>query len=242
VETLNLLRRNPVLAQADPSRLKRLASACSVRLYPARANVVLAGTVQTHLLLVASGGLQLYRRNRETKTQLLVGVLEAPALFGDAELYAGARWAVSARAQVDTVTVEIPPIPFDALIGSDLAVAAGMYRETSARHFLTIEIIQVMGLQKTENKILRLLWERAKKVTGETRLPLSAVSQVNLAKALGVNRKTIARNMRSLERADLIRRQGDEWEILASERLFQSTLLTRHGFGASWKLPAGEED
>jgi hypothetical protein len=40
-------------------------------------------------------------------------------------------------------------------------VAFALYREACARHMLAIQLVQIFALQKTENKILRLISELA---------------------------------------------------------------------------------
>src|SRR5207249_1592072 len=94
VNVLELLRRNPVLAAGAERVLEKVARASETAVYEAGAVAARYGSAVTHVLLVASGQLELYRKNREAETQMLVGVIEPPALLGDAELYACSPWIV----------------------------------------------------------------------------------------------------------------------------------------------------
>jgi CRP-like cAMP-binding protein len=236
IEALPWLHRIPAFASANGASLARAAALSEVRSYASEKPVVRSGDAQTHVLIVAQGGLHLYRQNREAKTQMLIAIVRAPATFGDAELYAKASWMVSARSTDDTVIVHMPNRAFDELISENGPVAAALYRETCARLLLAVQVMQVHGLQKVKHKILRLLWEMAPAVesSGARVVPHS---QTELAKALGVNRKTIARNLQELEDEGVIRRSGSAVEILLPREALPLRPFTTGAPNAAWKLP-----
>lgn len=236
-EALSWLRRVPVFANADDAVLKRAAARSSVQHYPREKVVVRNGLPQTHILVVAQGALHLYRKNREAQTQILIAVVHAPATFGDAELYARAPWMVSARSVADTVIVHVPNDAYDELVAADAQVAAALYRECCARLLLAVQVMQVHGLQKVRNKILRLLWDRSRVRPESGSRRLAPLSQVELAAALGVNRKTISRNLRDLEREGVLRREGAEVELLLSEESRPWKPFPGRARSADWKLP-----
>ncbi len=235
-EALPWLRRIPAFAHAKDGALARAAAESEVRHYPARQQVVRAGAAQTHVLIVAQGALRLYRRNREAKTEILVAVVTAPATFGDAELYAHSPWMVSAAAVADTLVVHMPNAAYDGLVAGDGAAAAALYREACVRLLLAVQVMQVHGLQKVRHKILRLLWDAAATPERGARR-VASLSQVDLADALGVNRKTIARNLRDLESDGLIRRDGAAVELLLAEGDLPWKPLAGTDANARWKLP-----
>ena len=235
IEALPWLHRIPAFARANDASLARAAALSELRSYPSEKQVVRSGDPQTHVLIVAQGGLHLYRQNREAKTQMLIAVVRAPATFGDAELYAKAPWMVSARSTDDTVIVHMPNRAFDELIAENGPVAAALYRETCARLLLAVQVMQVHGLQKVKYKILRLLWEMTPAESSGARVVPH--SQTDLAKALGVNRKTIARNLQELEDERVIRRSGTAVEILLPREALPLRPFTAGAPNAAWKLP-----
>lgn len=234
MDTLGWLRKNPALGAGNPHLLTALAKVCGITACARNKVVARVGAQQRHILLIGSGTLELFRKNRTAGTQILVGTLSAPSLFGDAEYYAGMQhWGVSARTTEPTTLIEIPFKAFDTLIDSDGRVAAALYRETSARHMLAVQIMQVMALQQVQHKILRLLWAQGTVTEAGTRRAHLAPS--DLARALGINRRTIARNLEGLESRGLLRREGFEAEVLlTADAVFWQTLS--QGFGASWEL------
>lgn len=98
--------------------------------------------------------------------------------------------------------------------------------------------MQVHGLQKVKYKILRLLWEMAPAAesSGARVVPHS---QTDLAKALGVNRKTIARNLQELEDEGVIRRSGTAVEILLPREALPLRPFTAGAPNAAWIVRIG---
>lgn len=236
LEALPWLNRVPAFTRAGEAALRRLAAKSELRHYPREKQVVRSGAAQTHVLVVVRGALHLYRQNRETKTKILIAVVEAPATFGDAELYGKAPWMVSAKSVADTVIVHVPNAAYDQFVDSEGRVAAELYRECCARLLLAVQVMQVHGLQKVRHKVLRLLWQRSSGSGGAGGARVAALSQVELAEALGVTSKTIQRNLRDLERDGLIRRTGSEVEVLVAEKDLPWKPVSR-AQSADWKLP-----
>lgn len=227
------LRRHPILSKGRDEVLAAVAEASVVRFFEGGDRIVRNGAKQREVLLISAGKIQLSRRNRETDSQILVGLLEAPAIFGDAELYAKTDWVVTGTAVGSTAVVAIPNEVFDRMVASDHTLAAELYRDACARHMLVIQIMQILALQKTQHQILRLLWGLSTVEEGERIAPLS---QVQLAKALGLNRKTIARNLADLESAGLIVREKAQVQLRLPNDYPLWRDLAPHGLGASWRL------
>jgi CRP/FNR family transcriptional regulator, anaerobic regulatory protein len=242
MNALGLLRRNAALAKGSDAALRRLAHASKVRVFATGERLVHVGLAQRDVIMIAEGTVELYRTNREAQTQVLSGVLTAPAIFGDAELYGGraSGWAVSVMARVETTAVLMPIASFDSLIDSEHAVAAALYRDAAARLFLAVQIMQVLSLQKTQNKILRLLWRLAPAPADPSAPREIKVSQTELSRTLGVNARTIARNLVELEQSGFIRKNGNRVELLISSDAIVRRDMEDVGFGASWTLAMSE--
>lgn len=237
MKALAFLRRNPVLARGGGAALRLLAGRSEVRLYDTGAVVTRAGSPQTHVIMIADGRVELHRKNRKAGTQFLVGLLEAPQVFGDAELYAGVRWSVSATAVEPTTAVLMPNEDYDRMVSTDGGIAAGLYRDSCARHMLVIQIMQFLALQRTEHQILRLLFDLAPAPPSPGDPVVAPLSQVRLAQALGVNRKTIARNLKMMERGGLIEtKRGEAVLLVPREVVAIDDLTVMRCFGASWRL------
>jgi CRP-like cAMP-binding protein len=228
------LKHHPALGVAPTSALASLAKHCEFQDHEAGANVVERGAAMNRILLLVRGALALHCNNRSTEAQIYLGLLEAPALFGDAEAYAETGvWMASGVASERLVTLSIPVPTFKAFVKENPEVAVELYADATARHMNAIEIAQILGLQKTSHKVLRLLWSISTENGGLRRADLS-VQQ--LSQALGVNVKTVWRTVRGLEASGLLRREGRQVQLRVSEEEAFGGKLNVRGLGASWRL------
>jgi CRP-like cAMP-binding protein len=235
---LRLLRQNPALGLGGARELHELSRLCAVRDYDDGALVVSAGLAQTHVLAVASGRLELYRQDREQDAQMLQGQLGAPAIFGDAELYSGVGvWMVSARARPEATAVQIPIAAFDAYVSNDAKVAAALYRDACARHMLTVQLAQFMRLAPTERMILAVMRSAAHAEADDAFR--TRITKMDIARALGIDRKTVTRNVKSLEEKGIITQDGPDLVVRGSGARAEFADKT-FGLGAFWGMPSPE--
>jgi CRP-like cAMP-binding protein len=224
VRQLAYFIHSPLFSGTDGDDLRALADQAELRPADAGDIVIRAGMPQAHIVFLAKGKLAIYRRNKASDIALLLGMLEAPSLFGDAELYAGVPWMASARAETDVVCLMLPTKLFDDIVGRNVALAARLYRDASARHMLANHTAQTVVLYDVEVRIFRLLLDYAYRYgrrEGDNAIIERPISQVEMAAALGVNRKTIARTLKPLEEAGtVVRTDGEEsWQIVGLARL-----------------------
>lgn len=239
LEPLDILTRHPILGLGSKQSLASLAAASRGKRFSKGSAIVTTGTPQQEILVIASGQVALTRKNKEAQTQMLTGVINAPGIFGDAEYYSGCgRWIVTVRAASTAQLVFIPNAAYESFVRSESAVSYAMYRDASARHFLAVAINQVTALQKNANRILRLL--AAKNPDGpEKPVDLSIVA---LSQALGVNRRTVVRNLELLEEQGWLVREGTSVFLkLRDPKVFTIDDL-KGGLGASWTLPVSDEE
>ncbi len=232
------LRQHPIFGRASESVLTRFSERATLRHWTKGSFLVRAGDPFAHVYVFLSGGVELSRKNRDEGTQILLGQLTAPAVFGDAQLFGGAKvWQSSARVTRAMKGLVFLAADFDAFSRADRELAAALYREACIKHLLTIELIQVFALQKIQHKILRLLWSASAPPDGTNSRRLAHVSQVTLARALGVNARTVARAFKQLEDQNLIKRTSGAVELHVSDHAaFAGQLGTSGTSGASWSL------
>lgn len=223
----DLLKLSPAFQLSNPETLQQAAAQCEVKLFARRSLIVEAGAPHRELLMLTKGKIELYRRNRESGAQILICILEAPALLGDVEHLADARkWVTSVRTITACTVVTIPTRAFEELVSSEPKVAAALYREMAGRQLLMLEVMQILALQKVENKILRLL-------DNETLDQQKKVSVDRLAMTIGVHPKTVRRHLASLRTQGLI--EGAKREPRPTQKSNWRKLSD--GFGGSWELP-----
>lgn len=196
------LLRHPILARAEPTTLRRLAAASGVLVVEARRVVVRAGSTPTHVYVVVDGGLVLTRKDART---VLHGAVDAPSVFGDATWTAHAPWPVTAKAARAATIVRVPGPAFDRFVDDDPRVAAALYRVTCVRLAGQIQARLFVTRLSTDAQLVSLVRQLAARAPdGWARAAPTA-----LAAALGVDRKTVFRNLRDLVAKGVVERDGD---------------------------------
>lgn len=195
-DLLAQLRQHPVLAAAHAASLARLAERAQVRAYDAGSPVLRAGLSGQSVYFLIQGRVSLYARMRKDR-KMLCGLLDAPAVFGDDLMLGGPmHLSTSATAEGEVLAILVPTELLAELVERDAHLAKALYREACIRHARIGAILQFMALEPTEDQLLRLLTDLA---DGTTQVDRSVdLCQSGLARALAVDRKTIARNLKRL--------------------------------------------
>ncbi|MCC7382090.1 MAG: Crp/Fnr family transcriptional regulator [Deltaproteobacteria bacterium] len=236
MDILATLSTNPALASGDRTVLARVAEESELREYAKRGVVARLGSPVVHVLMVASGRVELHGRNRATKAHVLVSTLSSPALIGDAEVLSGTPWITGAKAAAPTAVVAIPRRAFEWLVTRDAGVARALYRDACARQALLMHVIQILALQGTSQKVLRLVWRSAERLCSGRAERSTQVSVSKLARALALNPRTIRRALQQLETDGHIRRTGSTVEFVQPKELPRWPELPSRALGAAWEL------
>jgi CRP-like cAMP-binding protein len=234
VKPLELLARGDLFSALPEAELTRLADASESRFIEPGSIIVRAEMPQRAIVYVASGKVSLYRKNGDVT--LLLGIVEAPSLFGDAEAAANVPWMISARAEEPAWCVMLPNAIFFELVSRSPELAYKLYLHTCVRHLLANHTAQSLALYDVETRLIRLLLDFARRfgrIEGDTAYIEKPLSQIDMAASLGVNRKTIARALKPLETRGIVSRSGEEapWVVSGLEALERS--LPKHLLGLS---------
>ncbi|MCC7380832.1 MAG: Crp/Fnr family transcriptional regulator [Deltaproteobacteria bacterium] len=211
------LSLSPTLAHARRESLLELAAQSTARTFEPRTLVIRAGLPVRHVLYVVDGLVALSTRD-PSASQLLLGLAEGPSFVGDDDLWGGGRWTVSGRALRASALLSIPRTTFEACVSNDHGFAAGLYREACRRHGRMRVALQSMATEPTEAQLLRLLWDLAEPSTVPGEIAAAPLCQSSLARALGVDRKTIARNLKRLVARGVLAVRGREVGLTADRR------------------------
>jgi CRP-like cAMP-binding protein len=216
VDAYGPLRTGALLRDVPDAELRKLSRRCTVRVLDAGEILVHAGSPQRDVAYLIEGMLLLYRRNKQRDITLMLGLLSAPSLFGDAEWAAAAPWMVTARAELDSAVVLLPNDLFATIVERYPSVAQRLYRDACVRHLLANHTAQVLALHDVETRLLRLLLDlgyRQGKRSGDELVIAPPVGPVALAAALGVNRRTITRALAKLVAERWLERGKERWVL-----------------------------
>jgi CRP/FNR family transcriptional regulator, cyclic AMP receptor protein len=236
VKPAQLLQRGDLFSDLSEGERQRLADASEARFVEPDTIFVRAEMPQHAVVFVAEGKVSLYRKNVERDVMLLLGIVEAPSLFGDAEAAAGVPWMISARAEERTWCVMIPNAIFFDVVAASRPLAYRLYVHTCVRHLLANHTAQSLALYDVETRLIRLLLDFARRfgrVEDDAAFIEKPLSQIEMAASLGVSRKTIARALKPLEEKGVVSRSGEEapWVVRGLDAIEKS--LPKHLLGLS---------
>lgn len=210
------------------------AALISVRSFGPDTTVVRAGSPQSAVLVLISGGLVLHARTLGTRRGYLAGLLEAPTLLGDLEMLSRAPWGYSILTNSSVTCVEIPNALFERLAKSDPTLAVELYRCSSIRGLRMRGTLERLLTEPLSRQLITLLWDVSQ--PGPEKLPVARLSQSKLARALGVDRKTIARNLARLAREGQVRVSGRDATLLRDRRATESQGGSAVRASGTWRI------
>lgn len=206
MDALRWLRKNPLFHEADPNAMRILAQQSEVRSCTKKDIVVRAGAQHAAVIFLADGTFTLYRRNQERDITVVLGVLHAPALFGDAELAAGVPWMETVRAEEDSVYLLLPNAAFVTFVRNQPNIIWKLYLDASVRHMVANHSLQSLALYDVKTRIIRAILDRVRR---EGRVEadvgyLETISIQDLAAAVAVNPRTVNRCLTELKKAKVL--------------------------------------
>lgn len=231
-QPLDLLRAHPFFSEAtfQPGDGDGLI----VRSLGADTVLLRAGATLRSVLALATGTAVLHARTAGGRRGYLAGILDAPSMIGDTEILTNSPSGFAIHTLVPTTLVEIPGETFERWIRRDSALAYSLYRSASvrsARLKLTLERILT---EPMPHQLMSLLWDLSH--VGPENLPVARVSQSKLTRALGVDRKTIARNLVRLSKEGALRVTGREAVLLRDRRGARAGEKGGRKGGGTWRI------
>ena len=211
------LRGTPLFSRVPEPVLQRLLRDSWARRYPANQVLWNEGDPGDALLVLEAGLLRVSRFTNLGQ-EVVLAVLEPPAVLGELALLDGAPRDASVLAQRPVTVRFVPRSTFVDLLRSEptmvdglLRVLAGWVRAGNARHVATVAL-DVPG------RFAAWLLARADRPGANGRVVL-ARSQGELAAELGTTRATLNRVIKGFEALHLIAVDGDAVRVLDRDEL-----------------------
>ncbi|MFO0728776.1 MAG: Crp/Fnr family transcriptional regulator [Myxococcota bacterium] len=233
-DAMTLLKRHPIFGTAP--LIAEDAAGLEVLKYPPDAMVVRAGAEQRAVLVLIEGTAALHARVRVGGRQFLAGLVDAPSVIGDEDRHAETPWSYSVRTARAATFVSVPNAIFDRWIRADATLASALYRSACVRASRMRNVLERMLLEPTDQQILTLLWDLSRPPAAPGDPAIAPLSQSRLARALGVDRKTIGRNIRRLTEQGVLRVQGREASLLVDRRQSMPAMPSLRRGVSTWRI------
>jgi CRP-like cAMP-binding protein len=171
----------------------------------------------TGVYLVQRGAMKL-AYNAPDGTHKVLAVVGAGESFGEATLFAGQRWLVSARAVADSTLLHVPATRVAEALARDAGLAEGLLATLSQRLARLLGERAALGARSgTERLVAYLLADAGEDATGPIELALPRKADV--ASRLSISPEHFSRVLGRLQSAGLIEVQGQRLRVPDPARL-----------------------
>lgn len=212
----------PYFLPAEPAPFARLFLTEGIRREVAKGELLKRGGESQRLFFLESGLCAYYAAEAENHRPTILSVLLPGRAMGDLTASVGTRCNVFTRALEKGVVRVVPPAVLTAALMKDPALAQLEIRSVIAKEESILEGMTANFIRPPAERIVICAKAlcRAKNVSpssGWHRLPLT-ISAERIGEIVNLNRVSVARQMSSWMKADLVRRDGRK--LLFSDQLF----------------------
>jgi len=233
------LEGHPVFAHVPPAVRQALVEA-GVAERPADGEVVLAEGDAPAFFVLTAGSVKVLYRN-EDGLELVVKLLEAPAVFGEMECIAGIGHLESVEAVERVRLLRVPAQAFLAAVRDSHALCANLLSDVAKRLCIAAQNERALAFHPVESRLAQLLltyldlYGLPCEGGHMIRIPLT---QEGLAQALGINRRSVTRALQRWSAEGLLDKRDGRYVITRREGLERVTdpHLLRIGYRSGAKL------
>lgn len=236
------LTDHPVFVGVDEAVRAGLVRAGAERAPEDGAEVLSEGAEPRFFVLLRGSVKVLYRA--EEGQQIVVKLLEAPAVFGEMECIAQIPHLESVLAVERVRLLEVPAEAFAAAVQDSHTLCANLLTDVAKRLCIAAQHERALAFHPVESRLAQLLLTYLDLYGLPTeggqmiRIPLT---QEGLAQALGVNRRSVTRTLQAWSKEGLLDKRAGRYVVTNQEGLERVTdpNLLRIGFRSGAKLGPG---
>ena len=196
--------------------LERIADGAQTLRIASGSYVFKSGETHKGFYVVVYGKVQLLLPNTSGEAKVLA-VMERGMSFGEAAMFMGIPFPVSARASDDTMVIFVPQDTLNPVLASRPAFALQMLARMSRRLHNLVQDIAAYTQKNARNRVAAYLFEQVQQGDkSSVRLPDRKQA---IASQLSVAPETFSRTLRQLQEDSVIRVSGYEVKIIDMKRL-----------------------
>ena len=200
-----------------PAAIRGLLVGATRALIPARSIIRPEADDTAHLDLVVSGLIRVHVSAADGRT-MTVRYCRSGAILGAATLYTRAGRTFGIQAVADSELLSLRPDVVRSVADRDLDVARALLHETSERVMSFVAELSGQAFSRVSERIARHLLDLASD-DGRPDMLVAAISQQQLADAVGTAREVVVRTLRELRDEKIVETGRDGVRIRDPERL-----------------------
>jgi len=214
-----LLENNPIFSAASPESLQRLIQSSVVRRYHPGEVVLAEGQPSRHVFALESGAVRVFHMSHLGE-EVALKLFSAPAIFGEAEAFCDIPYLEHVSAAEESRILVMPPAAVLRLLRAEAECAVRMLVDVATRLAIAAYNEKSLAFNPATIRLANYLLDHAEwtKQPGDEELRLD-LNQDQMAAAIGVTRRSIAKDIIAWQKEGVLVRRRGKYIILEPESL-----------------------
>lgn len=215
-QRVEILKNNPYFASLPPSALRELAAETQLRAYAKDEVIFLEGEECAGLFILAQGAVKLSKLSPNGR-EMIFRTLSEGDTFNEVPVFDEGVHAVNATALEDCQLWVVSAAPIREMLGRYPQMGRAVILNLAKNLRKFVDLVHHLSLYQVTQRLARCLLELPSDPVSGKRI--KKVTQGQLAAQLGTVREVLARALKELERAGLIRVARGTIEVIDEDRL-----------------------
>lgn len=216
---MSSLSTHPVFKNADPEQLRELERASTQRDYHTKTRILSEGEAASFVYALQTGAVRIFHR-AETGEEVLLKLLRAPAIFGEAEALSGLRHVENVEAVEPSTLLAMPVVPLARFLRQDGETALRFLMDVSARLAIAAYNEKSLAFFPSTIRLANYLLDYAmwfeQPDPHDYEIPLT---QDQMALAVGVTRRSVAKDMIEWQKEGILEKRQGRYFLLDLQAL-----------------------
>jgi CRP-like cAMP-binding protein len=231
------LREHPVFGLASVEARATLLAASTLRTYRDGDRVLSEGDPADRVFALLDGAVRVFHMSPEG-AEVVLKLFRAPALFGEAEAFAGGHYVEHVSVVGDAEILLIPTAALRTLLEGSAMAAVSMLADVATRLAIASDHQKSLAFDPVTVRLANYLldfaeWSNPPDATEWT----LRLSQDDMAAAVAATRRSVSKDITAWQREGILERRGDHYCLKDRERLRGYSAATR--LKIVYRLPKG---
>jgi CRP-like cAMP-binding protein len=206
------LETNPIFQRLPRASRARLIGRSQVREIPRGQRIRSAGDSSEVIFALTQGSARVFHL-AETGHEVVVNLFRAPAVFGEGEALLGRPVVDNIEALEDCTVLFMPVADVLVALRDDVDAALHLLTDMASRLAIASANQRSLAFEPMAMRLATYLLHFASTSTAEDGVPSVSLTQEQMAAAIGVTRRPVARQVSAWQREGILLRAGGGYRI-----------------------------
>lgn len=233
MDRARVLENNPIFSAASLASKERLIRSSTLRRYAPAEEVLAEGQPSDHVFALEHGAVRVFHMSPMGE-EVSLKLFSAPAIFGEAEAFCGIPYLEHVTAVEQSQILVMPPAAVLRLLRAEPECAVRMLVDVATRLAIAAYNEKSLAFNPATIRLANYLLDYARWTNkpGVTELILD-LNQDQMAAAIGVTRRSIAKDIIAWQKEGVLVRQRGKYILLQPEILARYSDPERLGLAYS---------